>query len=283
MIASFDPRMVMNLLAMRKARRLGIPFIWWGHGVRPRGRFASFYKRLVDKASAVIVYDGEGKERLVRLGVSPNKVFVAWNSVDTAEIARLRQPYHADDRSDVLYIGRLVASKKVDLLLRGFSLFAASGMSPEVRLTVLGSGPEETALKSLAESLGIAQNTEFIPGMYEQSQIAPYFNRSVVHACGGYVGLSVIQSLAFGVPVVAPSGEPHSPEIAALEDRVNSRFFARDSADDLAQVLTDCFADRAGLDRQSAAGIKKVSGQFSVEAMAATFVVAVDFVKGCAV
>lgn len=58
------------------------------------------------------------------------------------------------------YLGRLVTYKGVGLLIE-----ALSGLPAEVRLRLVGSGPDEAALRALAETRGVASRVEFLPAV----------------------------------------------------------------------------------------------------------------------
>lgn len=58
----------------------------------------------------------------------------------------------------LIFVGRLVSDKGVDLLLRAFS--ALPGERAQT-LTVAGTGPEEARLRRMAESLGVRERVDF--------------------------------------------------------------------------------------------------------------------------
>jgi len=61
--------------------------------------------------------------------------------------------------SDVVYAGRLVSHKNIDLLIRAIALVKRE--APDVRVLVIGEGPEGQSLMDLAKSLGLEKNVEF--------------------------------------------------------------------------------------------------------------------------
>ena len=67
------------------------------------------------------------------------------------------------------YVGRLVAAKGVDLLLR-----AASELGGEWRLRIVGGGPERVELIALAAKLGIAARVDFTPQLPSTEMPAVY-------------------------------------------------------------------------------------------------------------
>ncbi len=121
------------------------------------------------------------------------------------------QPRGARDESFIIgYIGRLVLYKGVGLLIQ-----ALSGMPAECRLRIVGSGPDEAALRQLAMETGVAQRVEFVPGvpatavpevLAEMDVLAlPSLSRPNWTEQFGRV---LIEAMSCGVPVVgSDSGE----------------------------------------------------------------------------
>lgn len=81
---------------------------------------------------------------------------------------RIANPYQADmfnlipGRSrnrELVFLGRLVSDKGLDLLIQSMGILKKQGIRP--RLTVVGSGPEEAALRSLAVELAVHEQVEF--------------------------------------------------------------------------------------------------------------------------
>jgi glycosyltransferase involved in cell wall biosynthesis len=75
---------------------------------------------------------------------------------------------------DLLFVGRLVTAKGADVVLRAFPLILSN--RPETTLTIVGSGQEESALRKLADSLGIAERVSFL-GARQGSDLAELMNR----------------------------------------------------------------------------------------------------------
>lgn len=60
---------------------------------------------------------------------------------------------------ELVFLGRLVSDKGVDLLLDALQRLKADGL--RAGLTIIGSGPEEDRLKSIAQTLGVAGQIHF--------------------------------------------------------------------------------------------------------------------------
>ncbi len=86
----------------------------------------------------------------------PTASTVVPNPYDDAIFRRLPQVIR--DR-DLIFVGRLVSDKGANLLLSAVAALFARGLAPTV--TLVGSGPEEPALRAQAAALGIAANVRF--------------------------------------------------------------------------------------------------------------------------
>ncbi|MBW4488029.1 MAG: glycosyltransferase family 4 protein [Trichocoleus desertorum ATA4-8-CV12] len=66
---------------------------------------------------------------------------------------------------ELIFLGRLVPDKGVDLLLEALSQLKAKGLTPS--LTIVGNGPEESKLRQQAIELGIETQVEFVGAKIE--------------------------------------------------------------------------------------------------------------------
>jgi hypothetical protein len=81
----------------------------------------------------------------------------------------------------------------------------------------------------------------------------------------GYVGLSITQSLSYGVPMIVARDEPHSPEIEAMRERFNAITVASDDAEALAGVMVEMASDRDAWLSRRADIAADCAGRYSVE------------------
>jgi glycosyltransferase involved in cell wall biosynthesis len=108
----------------------------------------------------------------------------------------------------VLFVGRLVARKGVDVLLRAR---AAQRTVRPVELVICGGGPEREALEALAAQLGIAHDVRFEGRVSDERLHEAYAEAdafvlpAVIDARGDSEGLGVVllEAMSAGVPVVA--------------------------------------------------------------------------------
>lgn len=280
-VAEFNPRILSNLVALFRARRLGIPFLWWGQGLSPRpgGVAPRLRARLAGRAQAVILYDKERADRLAALGVPREKLFVAWNTIDTEEIERLRAPYDPAARNRVLFVGRLAPEKKVPLLLRAFAE-ARPSLPAGTRLAIVGDGPDSARIREMVDALGLGGTVELPGALYGQESLAPWFNSAWLSVSPGAIGLAAIHSLAYGVPLLVADGEAHGPEVTALEEETNALFFPSGDLHALADALVRLGHEPARLAGMSQAGLATVAGCYSLSAMVGVFEQAIEHALG---
>jgi glycogen(starch) synthase len=105
---------------------------------------------------------------------------------------------------ELIFLGRLVSDKGVDLLIQALAGLRESGLSP--RLTIVGSGPEEPALRRMAADLGVGGQIEFT-GAKEPREIARLLNAHQVLVVPSRwsepFGIVVLEGLGCGCVVAA--------------------------------------------------------------------------------
>ncbi|MGC8894588.1 MAG: glycosyltransferase family 4 protein [candidate division WOR-3 bacterium] len=109
----------------------------------------------------------------------------------------------------LLFVGRLVERKGVAYLLRAVRILR--GLHPDVRLVVVGTGPEEKNLRDEAEALGIQDSVDFLGSVSEEEKAREYAMATVfvlpaiVDSRGDTEGQGVVilEAMRAGLPTVA--------------------------------------------------------------------------------
>ncbi|HTL39266.1 MAG TPA: glycosyltransferase [Methylomirabilota bacterium] len=152
-------------------------------------------------------------EDLVSFGVNKGKIKVIYNPVVSPKILEMSQqePPHEWFRQKevpiVLGIGRLVAQKDFFTLLRAFAL---ARKEKNMRLAILGEGPDREALIRLSQELGITSDfvlLGFSNNPYSYLKRASLFILS--SAWEGF-GNVLAEAIALGTPAVSTDC-PHGP------------------------------------------------------------------------
>jgi glycosyltransferase involved in cell wall biosynthesis len=140
---------------------------------------------------------------------------------------------------DLLFVGRLVSDKGVDVLLEALGLLADEGLTP--RLTVVGDGPERPRLASQAERLGIAGQIDFL-GTRTGGELVHLLNQHRILAVPSRYnepfGIVALEGIACGCLVVGSAG-------GGLQEAIGpcGLTFRNGDAVDLARVLASLLRD----------------------------------------
>jgi glycosyltransferase involved in cell wall biosynthesis len=109
----------------------------------------------------------------------------------------------SSEPSDIIYVGRLIEHKNVDLLIR--ALKGVKSEIPDVRVLIVGDGPEMNNLKLLAKRLHLEQSISFL-GFVEDYNYALSLMKSsrifVSPSTREGFGMAALEANACGIPVV---------------------------------------------------------------------------------
>jgi glycosyltransferase involved in cell wall biosynthesis len=122
------------------------------------------------------------------------------NGIDFSSIERVKA---SEEDLDVVYAGRLVKHKNVDLLIR--SLEGVKREVPDLRAVIIGDGPEITGLKALARDRGLSGNVEFAGFMDDYDEAIARMKSSKVFVLPSTregFGMAALEAQACGLPVV---------------------------------------------------------------------------------
>lgn len=103
----------------------------------------------------------------------------------------------------ILFCGRFVPAKGIDLLLRAFKLLLESGTPAELGL--LGDGEEMPQLVKLSRALGVQDRVVFHGWLGREDLLEQYRRAHLFVCCSRKEGFGkvIIEAMAFGLPVIA--------------------------------------------------------------------------------
>jgi len=188
----------MALVAYFIARPAGTLVVWFhSEVIRPSWRYRLFYRPFLQfalrRASRIVVAsptlaasapqlsEWQSKCVVVPYGVDPGEQLASQSVADRA--AEIRKQHN---QPLVLFVGRLVTYKGVDVLLDAMRGVAAVAV-------IVGEGPQRAALEQQSHSLGIADRVRFV-GEVSDAELAALYQ-----ACDVFVLPSVTRQEAFGV------------------------------------------------------------------------------------
>lgn len=270
-VLGFNLRILSNygILLIRKLLRRRT--ILWGH-IEGRSfvtRCFRFTQILL--ANAFVTYTRRDHDQL-RAQYPRLKVAAAPNAcLHKADCRFLRRP--AGEVNEIIYVGRLTTRKKPGLLVDAFHRAIRNSAIPsKARLRVIGSGPEEGNLRGQVAEADLRDRVIFHGHISAPDRLRELYATALVSASPGYVGLSAIQSFAFGVPMLVARGEPHSPEFEACQEEFNTLFFDSDDPASLADLIGRIYQEKHSLLERRSTISTRIRDTYTYEKMADTFV-----------
>lgn len=254
--------------ALRVGRKLGIPVVYevrafWedaavDHGTTTERSLRYALTRRLEtsalrRASHVFTICEGLRSDIVGRGIPKEKVTVIPNAVDIESF----EPGGAPDLAlkatlglngaDVIgFIGSFYAYEGLDLLLAALPLILKQ--RPEVRLLLVGGGPQDAALKVQAQGLGLADKVIFT-GRVPHDQVQRYYDlidvlaypRHAMRLTELVTPLKPLEAMAQGRVLVASDVGGHKE---LIRDGQTGVLFKAGSADALAQAVVSLFTNR---------------------------------------
>ena len=201
----------------RIAKATGIPYVAEIHHVPGHPRAATARERFdrwatrryvrwaVTRAAGFrVVNGGELPELLRGWGVPDERIHVLPSLY--LDLAVDRPAGEPQIECDLLVVGRMVPSKGFDQVLRAFRALVKTRGLPDLKLRMVGRGPEVETLLAFVRSEGLAGRVEHIPWVPDAEALADMYRKTRLLVCASYSegGPRVVaEALACGTPVVS--------------------------------------------------------------------------------
>jgi PEP-CTERM/exosortase A-associated glycosyltransferase len=181
--------------ALRVGRKLGIPVVYeirafwedaavdhgtskeWGLRYRLTRAMETWALQRVDAATTIC----EGlRSEIIGRGIPARKIEVIPNAVDIGDFSvggardeALAQQLGLEGKTVLGFIGSFYAYEGLDILLN--ALPAMLAQRPEIRVLLVGGGPQDASLRAQARALGIEDKVVFT-GRVPHSEVQRYYN-----------------------------------------------------------------------------------------------------------
>ena len=176
------------------------------------------------KADKIIAVSNYIKSDIVRFYKNvKHKIVVVYNGISPKYYDS--QHYDKKEENNVVYIGRVVSGKGLDLLLEAVRKIQEDRV---IQLTIVGDGPELSRLKAYVKDNNL-KNINFVG---KQLNITKYLDKAKVFiypsVCNEAFGISIVEGMARGcIPVVFGNGG--IPEIVNEKNGFVTKLISSDS------------------------------------------------------
>ena len=228
---------------------------YWHEYLGKKGIFGKVVEKmtahLTDKMIAV---SERTKKNLERIGVGVRKeIRIIPNGTDFGKIGRIKA---SDEESDVIFAGRLIKEKNVDVLIKTVNLVKKE--IPDVKCVIIGDGPEKKELEKLAYDLGLENNLEFTGFLDDYDEVISYMKSSKVFVLPSTregFGIVALEANACGLPVVTVDHRMN----AACDFIANGEngFICKLSEEDIAENILRELDEKKSIGRKCIENAKK--------------------------
>lgn len=273
------------LLAQRGLSGRRVAF--WGHGRTFQAHRSSWLaerakRRLSRGVHWWFAYNDLSARAVEALPYPRSRITVVNNSVDTAglraarhrvgpvELAALRSRLDIRSENVALFVGGMYPDKRLAFLLESSERIRAA--VPDFEIILVGDGPDVAQVEAAARR----HRWVHLESPRFGAELAVYFAAARLLLIPGVVGLAVLDSFAFGVPLVTCDLPYHSPEI----DYVSPGFDAvvvreADDPGAYARTVVELLRDRAARARLQD-GCHRSASSYSIESMAQRFAAGIE-------
>lgn len=267
-IGMFDLRWIHTFMLL--SRKQNWTFLWWGLDTG-NNKIATIFKVLIARLGyPIIFYNNFNKDKMNKFGLGNSSLFVANNTFDVG--SRVKS-YLNPVKNKILFVGSFDFRKRNDVLLNTFSSII-SKIPNEIQLLFVGDGDEKSNIEALVKKLGIGSRVIFSGRVDDADKLATYYKEAIFSVSYGQAGLSVLQSLGFGVPYLTKGGAISGGEISNIIHGENGYFC--DNSESLKSNMLNLILDLDLSRRLGKNAYDYYSSNCSIENMAQGFVDAIN-------
>ena len=136
-----------------------------------------------------------------------------------------------------MFIGELYAQKGVDVLIEQYSL-AYQKDTGIPNLLLVGDGAERESLEKLVKDKGLSDKIKFLGKITDHDALKGIFESSYICISPRQAGLSVLKSMAYGVPFVTVENAITGGEIFNIENKKTGLVLKNEN--EIKNVILDC-------------------------------------------
>lgn len=224
----------------------------WTHGMLGKEGFFKrwTYRFMLKMLTGAFIYNERSTQLMIKNGIPSDKLHTIYNSLNYDKQLSLRNSlkptsvffdHFGNDRKNIVFIGRLTAVKRFDLLLDAVNELRKQGEC--VNVTFIGDGVERMNMERRADELGIRGQIWFYGACYDERINAELIFNADLCVSPGNIGLTAMHVLMFGCPAITNNDFNHQmPEFEAIQEGKTGAFFTAGNSKALAKTISDWFS-----------------------------------------
>jgi glycosyltransferase involved in cell wall biosynthesis len=234
---------------------------YWRNYLGQAGPLAALLESLVLQVPDRLIAVSEGTAERVRQAIRrPVPIFVGHNGIDARDISDTP----AAGRTDLLFVGRLLDHKGVDVLIDAVAELASRDVP--LSLTVIGRGPESAALQQRVSARGLNGQVTFTGELPTHADVIARMKTAqllVFPTRREGFGLAAVEAMACGTPVITTD---HPDNFARLLIRPgHNGYLCRPDGGDLPELILQGLSRRQSLSAGAVGTAARYTWQQAVE------------------
>lgn len=197
-------------------------FYFWGIGlssqaglnINKKYNFLRF--SIARRSSGIILYSNYARQIYLKNNFRSNQLFVAHNTVKNDNKIDLSKKKY----NNFLFIGSLDERKKIKVLCKAF-ISCVPYINENIKLIIIGEGKILSDLKKFVSKSGMQKRIIFTGGVYSKREKQKYFANAIAAISYGQAGLSVLESMSYGVPFITQIDAITGGEIYNIKHKKN--------------------------------------------------------------
>ena len=186
-------------------------------------------KFFYNKADSLAFYTYYPIEKYAKMGVKREKMFVAINTVAVSQIPKKME------KDSILMIGTLYRQKGIQYLLDAYLKLRNVCDLPV--LNIVGKGPDEQVIKAWIDEHGMEDLVKMRGAIYDIEEKSRYFGRAFACISPMQAGLTVLESMGYGVPFVTTKNAITGGEIFNIHNGIDG--VVMENVNELVDVIKD--------------------------------------------
>lgn len=186
-------------------------------------------KFFYSKADALAFYTTYPIEKYTEMGVPRKKMFEAPNTVEVHPIEE-----HLE-KDSLLFIGTLYRQKGLQSLLDAYLSLKGKKKLPKLR--IIGKGPDSNLISQWIKDNHMEDLIEMMGAIYNIDEKAHYFGKAFACISPQQAGLSVLESMGYGVPFITSKNAITGGELQNIHNGVDGVIMESESQ--LLEIIKD--------------------------------------------
>ena len=203
---------------------------------------SKLHKKTVQKSDAIITIT-EYVKNLYSKFLNEEKIRVIPLGIDTEKFKPAKNPHKEENHYEILFTGYLYKIKGVEHLIKAIKIVLEKEKKKNIRLRIVGEGPEKPHLEKLAEALKI-KNKVIFEGFIPYTKIHKYYQKCDIFCfptLGEPFGKAIVEAMACAKPVIASNiGGPKE----IIDNGVNGLLVPPANPEKIAEKIINLLEDK---------------------------------------